>query len=157
MKNVRKWAGMVLAVVLVFSALSMVALAQDPAATPQAHRYVDADGDGVCDLFVDEDGDGVCDNEGAWGRGRSAGRGMMNRSSNWADADGDGVCDNMVDEDGDGVCDLRGTQGRGQGTGAAPADGAGTPDGFRGGMRGGRGRMQAPAGNSNTSFGGRWS
>lgn len=149
MKSVIKWAGVALAVVLVFSALATVVLAQDPTVTPQPrmHRFVDADGDGVCDLFVDENGDGVCDNEGAYGRGRMGGRGMMGQGSNWADANGDGVCDNLVDEDGDGVCDLRGT-----GTGAGCGMGAGT--GFRGGMRG---RMQTPSGNSSTNFfGGRW-
>ena len=42
-------------------------------------RYVDEDGDGVCDnagtgwRYVDEDGDGVCDNY-ATGCGRQAGR-----------------------------------------------------------------------------------
>ena len=52
-------------------------------------RYVDADGDGVCDhcgqdgcgYYVDADGDGVCD---------YCGQGCRY----YVDADGDGVCDN---------------------------------------------------------------
>lgn len=51
-------------------------------------NFVDADGDGVCDMadshcaFVDVDGDGVCDNVGS----RRA----------FVDADGDGICDNAA-------------------------------------------------------------
>lgn len=45
-------------------------------------RYVDANGDGICDnrgvCYTDTDGDGICDNRGAC----------------YVDADGDGVCDN---------------------------------------------------------------
>ena len=66
----------VLAFVLVFS-LCAVAFAA-PAGRGQKARFVDEDGDGVCDNcglakeecanFVDEDGDGVCDNVGKPGR-----------------------------------------------------------------------------------------
>ncbi len=51
-------------------------------------RYVDADGDGVCDnqgtgyCWVDANGDGICDHQGA--------------GCGWVDADGDGICDNQV-------------------------------------------------------------
>ena len=72
-------------------------------------RYVDANGDGICDNYgtgcgghyVDSNGDGICDNYGT-GCG-----------SNYVDANGDGICDNhgtgcgsnYVDSNGDGVCD----------------------------------------------------
>ncbi len=74
-------------------------------------RYVDADGDGVCDnqgtgyCWVDANGDGICDHQGA--------------GCGWVDADGDGICDNQgtgwryVDANGDGVCDNQGA-GRGR-------------------------------------------
>ena len=74
-------------------------------------RYVNANGDGVCDnqgtgyCWVDENNDGICDNQGAGCR--------------WVDADGDGICDNQgtgwryVDENGDGICDNQGA-GRGR-------------------------------------------
>lgn len=68
-------------------------------------RYVDADGDGVCDNigerpeFVDADGDGVCDNQGS--------RGFRGDARNYVDEDGDGICDNIGingrDSDGDGI------------------------------------------------------
>ena len=47
----------------------------------QGSRYVDANGDGVCD----------------------------NRTANWIDANGDGICDTCgwIDANGDGVCDNR--------------------------------------------------
>ena len=58
-------------------------------------RYLDADGNGVCDNcgaaagsctgYVDADGDGVCDYRGANGSGRG-----------FVDADGDGICDNCT-------------------------------------------------------------
>lgn len=91
--------------------------------TSTGYRYVDANGDGVCDWygtghscgmgFVDADGDGVCD---YCGNGYGAGYGYV-------DANGDGVCDNYgtgscygagcgygyVDANGDGVCDYYGT------------------------------------------------
>ena len=57
-------------------------------------RYVDADGNGVCDYA----GSGVC---------------------NYVDADGDGICDyagnacGHVDADGDGICDYCGRYHRG--------------------------------------------
>lgn len=86
-----------------------------------ATRYVDADGDGICDNrgtnFVDADGDGVRDCRGV----------------NFIDTDGDGICDNrgtgagFVDADGDGVCDNYGTYGHHGGTGN------GSGNGYRGG------------------------
>ena len=52
-------------------------------------RYVDANGDGVCDNrtvnWVDANGDGICDNRGTNGQG-----------AGYVDADGDGVCDNRA-------------------------------------------------------------
>ncbi|MEA1895281.1 MAG: hypothetical protein U9N36_08810 [Euryarchaeota archaeon] len=70
-------------------------------------RYVDNNGDGMCDNignctgFVDGDGDGVCDNLGDCGRGCGCG------GRNFIDNDGDGVCDNTgingKDSDGDGI------------------------------------------------------
>ena len=52
--------------------------------------------------FMDADGDGVCDN----------------RIKNFIDADGDGVCDNcgnhFTDTNGDGICDNNGQGGRGK-------------------------------------------
>lgn len=74
-------------------------------------RYVDANGDGICDNcvgngrcvgFVDANGDGICDNRGTNGQG-----------AGYVDADGDGVCDNRAA--GGGM--MRG-QGRGMGRGA---------------------------------------
>lgn len=84
--------------------VALVALSAGVAAAQYGHgggggKYVDLDGDSVCDNigtypgFVDADGDGVCDNSGS---------GM-----NFVDGDGDGVCDNFgtngKDSDGDGV------------------------------------------------------
>ncbi len=72
--------------------------------TENGARYMDADGDGVCDNigerpgFVDADGDGLCDNRGTRGFG---GDGRI-----FVDTDGDGICDNFGingrDSDGDG-------------------------------------------------------
>lgn len=64
-------------------------------------RYVDANGDGVCDTcgvchaawgsnYTDANGDGICDNRGT-GCGQGGG---------YADADGDGVCDNYTGSQG---------------------------------------------------------
>ncbi len=53
-----------------------------------AGRYVDANGDGICDYFVDADKDGICDNC-SWALGRGAGRGRY-----FVDKNGDGICDN---------------------------------------------------------------
>ncbi len=73
--------------------------------TENGARYVDADGDGVCDNlgerpgYVDADGDGVCDTQGS--------RGFRGDARNYVDADGDGICDNIGingrDSDGDGI------------------------------------------------------
>lgn len=83
-------------------------------------RYVDANGDGICDncraahtgrSCTDANGDGICDNCGI----RHTGCGSC-----YVDANGDGICDNCgagqgggyVDADGDGVCDnYTGSQG----------------------------------------------
>ena len=69
-------------------------------------RFVDANGDGVCDnctaahsgawvgygsRFVDANGDGVCDNYTAAHSGAWVGYG-----SRFVDANGDGVCDNYA-------------------------------------------------------------
>ena len=60
---------------------------QQTAATA-ACRFVDEDGDGICDNHADgvcrydADGDGLCDRAG--------------QGSGWVDADGDGVCDNWT-------------------------------------------------------------
>ncbi|MGB9701652.1 MAG: T9SS type A sorting domain-containing protein [Candidatus Kapaibacteriota bacterium] len=62
-------------------------------------KFVDANGDGICDNFVDANGDGVCDNCGQNSSGKMGG----NRK--FIDANGDGICDNFVDANGDGVCD----------------------------------------------------
>ncbi len=84
-------------------------------------RYVDADGDGVCDnqgvycQFVDANGDGICDNHGTYCQHVDAsGDGICDTHGTYCqyvDADGDGVCDNQctycrhLDADGDGLCD----------------------------------------------------
>jgi hypothetical protein len=65
---------------------------------------VDENGDGVNDRFVDADGDGVCDNvgQGLPGAGTDAphgqGAGMMGRGHGMHGA-------NFVDENGNGICD----------------------------------------------------
>lgn len=50
----------------------------------QAEKYIDVDGNGICDNctgnYVDADGDGICDN----------------CTGNYVDANGDGVCDNRT-------------------------------------------------------------
>lgn len=69
-------------------------------ALAQQARYVDTDGDGVCDNYgtgrgvnyADANGDGICDNQGSGaGYGMGAGKGQ---GRNYVDTDGDGVCDN---------------------------------------------------------------
>ncbi len=78
-------------------------------------RFVDADGDGICDnlgsgyVYADADGDGVCD---VCGAAHAQGGG------NFVDADGDGVCDHYA-------------SGRGCGYGRGAQGGRG--NGFRGG------------------------
>ncbi|RZB28705.1 MAG: hypothetical protein AEth_01965 [Candidatus Argoarchaeum ethanivorans] len=95
--------------------VALVALSAGIAAAQYGHgggvggaKYVDTNGDGICDNsgdrpeFVDADGDGVCDNDRGRGRGGSGCGGM-----NFVDEDGDGVCDNIGingrDSDGDGI------------------------------------------------------
>lgn len=91
----------VLAAVIMLSAGADTAFA----AGPRGGRcFVDADGDGICDVcganygscltgegtaFADADGDGICDNCGLY---HWCGMG----GGNYIDADGDGVCDNYV-------------------------------------------------------------
>ena len=102
-------------------------------------KFIDANGDGVCDNFVDANGDGVCDTKGT-GKGKNFvdangdgvndncigqgkcrkgmknGNGNAGTGANFIDADGDGVCDNFVDENGDGINDNRKGKGLGNGT-----------------------------------------
>lgn len=74
------------------------------------YRYVDANGDGVCDYFTDKDGDGICDNCD-WGGRPGAGCGRY-----FTDKDGDGICDHYaVRQTGRGAGrGRRGGQGRGR-------------------------------------------
>ena len=66
-------------------------------------QYVDGDGIcdniGTCPRFVDADGNNVCDN--------NCGRGYGGSYMDFVDEDGDGVCDNVCtngrDADGDGI------------------------------------------------------
>ncbi|NQE46451.1 hypothetical protein C5S31_10560 [ANME-1 cluster archaeon GoMg2] len=100
--------------------------------TESGSRYMDANGDGVCDNigerpgFVDEDDDGVCDNRGI--------RGFHGYGRNFVDADGDGICDNIGingrDRDGDGIPNGK------DGDYVPPSDGSGKQRGNgRGGNR----------------------
>ena len=74
----------ILSAAIVLSMCSTAAFAAGPGC---GRYFVDADGDGICDIcgaahtqsgggryFVDEDGDGVCDNYQS-GQGRGCGRG----------------------------------------------------------------------------------
>jgi len=101
---------------LAFALLGLVVIAvADDTVTPQTqtqaqtgHRFIDVDGDGICDNaglygkgsgngagFIDADGDGVCDNKAAGtGKGLKRGQGFRGRHANFIDRDGDGVCDN---------------------------------------------------------------
>ena len=70
-----------------------------------------ASGQGTGNRFVDLDGNGVCDNRGV-------------RCEQFADDDQNGVCDNhgkncesFADKNNDGVCDNRPTHGGGEGQG----------------------------------------
>lgn len=76
------------------AALSMAtpvsAAVSNKTANAGRYRYVDANGDGICDYFTDKDGDGICDNCDQAGRpGRGCGRYFV-------DKDGDGICDNYA-------------------------------------------------------------
>lgn len=104
------------AMVLMIGATSAVAWGGQ-----QGSRYVDANGDGICD----------------------------NRAVQWTDANGDGICDNCagyVDANGDGICDNRGTNGRGAGYVDANGDGVCDNRAAGGMMRGTRGGMGRCAG-----------
>ena len=69
--------------------------------------FVDANQDGINDNFIDADGDGVCDLTG-----------LPVGSGGFIDVNEDGVNDNFVDADGDGLCDLTGLPvGTGTGSG----------------------------------------
>ena len=105
----------ILIVALVALSIGVVAAQYGQGGGADGARYVDADGDGICDNigtcpgFVDADGDGVCDNLGGCGRGRG-GRGCGGcgcGGMNFVDSDGDGVCDHLGtngrDSDGDGI------------------------------------------------------
>jgi hypothetical protein len=81
--------------------------------TTQLSRYVDEDGDGICDnrangqcgsAYVDENGDGICDN-----------RGNSQCGGSFVDENGDGICDNA----GSGLGAQRGRSCFGQGRRAA--------------------------------------
>ena len=115
-----------LAVVLVLTAMTAGALA---AGRGHASRFVDADGDGICDNygadcksvgcglgFVDTDNDGVCDNCGSDCQGSGCGLGFV-------DADNDGICDNCGS-------DCRGS-GCGSGWGRGSCHGGGRHHGGR--------------------------
>ena len=147
----KKWIvfGILTVVALTALIFTGVVLAQGPQGSERhlgygrGHGYMHEDGDGMRGRFVDEDGDGVCDLRGT-DQGHEHGRGFV-------DEDGDGVCDRFVDADGDGVCDLHGTgQGHGPGQGFVDGDGDGVCDHFGANTRMGQdfhgGRM-----------GGRWS
>jgi hypothetical protein len=89
------------------------------------HRFVDANGDGICDNFVDANGDGVCDNCGKYANGSGQGNGTC---SKFVDANGDGICDNFVDANGDGVCDNCGKYANG--SGQCSGNGCGRGNGY---------------------------
>ena len=71
------------------------------------YRYVDANGDGICDYFTDKDGDGICDN------------------CNWEGRPGNGCGRYFVDKDGDGICDNYAVRGTGRGAGRGRRGGQG--------------------------------
>lgn len=115
---------------------------EEPAVEPAGQRFIDADGDGVCDNyngtqpgggkgygngagqgagFVDADGDGICDNYGnrpadgtgnKYGQNNGQGQGQGNGAGQ-----GQGQGGGYVDANGDGVCDNYNGQGKGQGGG----------------------------------------
>ena len=76
-------------------ACSLGAAGAAAAGSRGGRRYVDADGNGICDynggtcVYADADGDGVCDVCGA-------SHGYCHSGTAFADADGDGVCDNYA-------------------------------------------------------------
>lgn len=91
--------------------ISVVVISAFSADTGRRNRFVDADGDGVCDNrgvscqykeengkhcgnFTDEDGDGVCDNRGTSCQHREEKGRHCGKS---ADKGGNGVCDNRAD------------------------------------------------------------
>lgn len=94
----KKFLAAIMAIVLV---CSIGAASVSAASTFRGRNFVDANNDGICDLygtncaFVDEDGDGICDNynsSSCGGCGYGMGRG---HGSRYIDADGDGNCDNF--------------------------------------------------------------
>lgn len=155
----KKMLSIFLAALMVLSLGTAIALAEQDAAFGGADefssqaafgpRFVDEDGDGVCDLCGGEDldGDGVCDNcpyggerpQDGTGRraGNRAGKGTGQGGPRFVDADGDGVCDHYAaggnrPQDGTG---RRAGQGGGKGTGQGQGKGSG-----RGAGRGRGGR-----------------
>jgi hypothetical protein len=117
-KEMKKFMGFFAAIMLISTLIITEAIAQPSGkgkmgANKSGSRFVDSNGDGVCDLntsgtagagmrnqgktrinFVDADGDGVCD----LNTSGTTGAGMRNHGKikpNFIDADGDGVCDNL--------------------------------------------------------------
>ena len=99
--------------------------------------FVDADGDGVCDLHGEQIGEGQMRGEQL---GEQLGEGQVRGPMGWnrsfeqqgLGANEEAPCDDFVDADGDGMCDLHGEQlGEGQargeplGTGSATRSGTG--------------------------------
>jgi len=89
--------------------------------------YVDANRDGMNDLFQDANGDGINDvNQQAYdhhfyfvdanGDGINDlfvdrdGDGVNDLNGHFMDVDGDGICDNVIDHDGDGINDITGIE-----------------------------------------------
>jgi len=113
-----------LATVIVLSVCATTAFA---AGLGGGRYFVDADGDGVCDIcganygtcltgtgtaFIDTNQDGICDNCGIYHWCSMAG---TVRGRNFVDADGDGICDNHIfgqNRGGYGCCGFRGGRGR---------------------------------------------
>ncbi|GEM_PF-773244 len=102
----------ILIVALVAVSAGVVAAQHGQGGGAGGARYVDDNGDGVCDNigerpeFVDDDNDGVCDNNCRRGRG-GCGCGCGGNGANFVDEDGDGICDNDGingrDDDNDGI------------------------------------------------------
>lgn len=135
----KKYFGFIAAIIVITTLLVTDSYAQPSGkgkmSGNRGSRFVDTNGDGVCDNFatksltgkgvnfVDTNGDGICDNNTTG----KAGAGMGNHGKtrpNFIDVNGDGVCDNnttgkvgagignhgktrpnFIDADGDGVCD----------------------------------------------------
>jgi len=98
------WLVVVLAVAIALQATTAVGQARGsgkgksakPKSSEQFPGFVDANGDGVNDLFVDRNGDGINDVTGK----------PYPHQFRFQDKNGDGINDLWVDKDGDGVNDL---------------------------------------------------